>query len=223
MPGAPRRFGMITPPPAAVAETRAPSFRDVGWLVGGPDETPRPALTGPGWIYNGTPTITPRVAGVDPSRKAFRPASRQITLYSDPPELPLGFSLWRLQAIVRKAATQYGSDEYALGHYQPFRNPRPAGGGNGDQPVLAEMHNSAFQPISRGGHVLVSITESNRVGGPAATARQFANTLFGLWQKAWVIGGANIRPLNSVQTPSPQFRGVLPTYGYMTIPPIIGG
>lgn len=223
MAGPPRRFGMLTPPPPAVAVSKAPSFRDVGWLLGGPNETPSPANVGPGWIYDATPTITPQVPGVPSNPAAYRVASRQITLYSDPQSLPLGSDpLFRLQPIVRKAATQYGTDAYAHGHYAPFRNPRPVGGGNGDQPVLAEMHNSAYQPVSRGGHVLVSITESNVEGGPGAAAQRFGNTRFGLWFKAWVIGGANVRPLGSVQTPSPQFRGVLPNYSYMTLPPVIG-
>lgn len=228
MAGPPRRFGMLRPPPAAVAETFAPSFRDLGWLVGRPDETPVPTTTGPGWgpIYGTTPQL--QEAPYDPALQnpkrgtaAFRPANQQIYLYSDPPELPAGTTLFRRQAIVRKAPQQYGSDEFALGHYAPFRLPRATGPAPGGPPLLAEMMNSAFQPISRGGHVLVSLTESNREGGPGGAARRYANTRFGLWFKAWVTQG--VRPLGTQQTPSPQFRGVLPSYGYMTLPQIIGG
>lgn len=230
MAGPPRRYGMLQPPPPAVAETRATSFRDIGWLLAAPDETPYATMLGPGWgpIYASSPQLQeapydPAVQNPKRGTSAFRVASQQITLYSDPPELPAGTTLFRMQAIVRKAPQQYGTDEFALGHYAPFRLPRPVGGGDGDRPVLAEMHNSAFQPISRGGHLLISMTESNAEGGPAAAARRFANTRFGLWFKAWVIGGANIRPLGTQQTPSPQFRGVLPTYGYITLPQVIGG
>lgn len=214
----PRRYGMLQPPPAAVAVTNAPSFKNVGWLLGGPSETARPSNIGPGWIYNGTPNLTPQVPD---QLRSYKVAPRQTWSYSDPPEL-LGVALWRRQAIVTKAPQQYGTDAYSLGHYQPFRLPRPTGPAPGSPPLLSEAQNSSFQPISRGGHVTVSITESNYEGGPGAAARRFANTRFGLWFKAWVVGGANIRPLGSVQTPSPQFRGVLPGLGYNTIPRIIG-
>jgi hypothetical protein len=221
---------MLTPPPAAVAVTNAPSFRDVGWLLGRPDEAPVQTMLGPGWgpVYATSPAMaaTPLDGGASQNPKrgtaAWRVAARQVWSYSDPPELPMGTSIFRRQAIVTKAPQQYGTDEFALGHYAPFKMPRPVGTAPGTPPLLAEMQNSAFQPISRGGHVLVSITESNAEGGPGAAGRRFANTRFGLWFKAWVIGGANVRPLGSVQTPSPQFRGVLPNYGYLTLPQVIG-
>jgi hypothetical protein len=211
----PRRWGMLTPPPAAVAalpSARATSFRNVGWLAGGPDESAVPSVTGPGWIYNATPAVTPQVPG---PLRPYKVAPRDIYHYSDPPEV-LGVALWRRQAVASLAPTQYGSDSFALGHYSPFRTGIPI------RSTSPFVESSGFQPISRGGHVLVSLTEVQQEGGPAATARRFANTRFGLWFKAWVIGGANVRPFGSVQTPSPQFRGVLPSYGYTTIPQIIG-
>lgn len=220
---------MLQPPPPEVVETRATSFRDIGWLLGGPDETPVATMLGPGWgpIYASSPQLQsapydPAVQNPKRGTSAFRVASQQITLYSDPPELPAGTGLFKLQAIVRKAPQQYGTDEFALGHYAPFRLPRATGPAPGSPPLLAEMMNSAFQPISRGGHLLVSITESNVEGGPGAAARRFANTRMGLWFKSWVIGGANVRPFGTQQTPSPQFRGVLPSYGYITLPQVIG-
>jgi hypothetical protein len=222
MAGRPARFGMLMPPPAAVAETRATSYRDVGWLVGGPMETLSPQQVGPGWVFDSTPQFTPQVPGPPNNPKAFRVAQQMIGLYSDPPEMPIGLSLFRLQAIVRKAPQQYGTDAFALGHYSPFRMPRPTGTAPGSPPLLSEMQNSAFQPISRGGKVLVSITESNAEGGPGAAGRRFANTRFGLWFKAWVVSVGGNLPLGSRQTPSPQFRGVMPNYGYTTLPQIIG-
>jgi hypothetical protein len=211
-----RRFGNIQAQQPAVAvlpTAGATSYRNVGWLVGSPDETAVPSQVGPGWIYNATPQLTPQV-GADQLRP-YKVAPRDIYQYSDPPEV-LGVSLWRRQAVVRKSPTQYGTDAFALGHYAPFKTGIPI------RSTSPFVESSGFQPISRGGHVLVSITESNRIGGPAAAVRMFANSLMGLWFKAWVVGGANIRPLGSVQTPSPQFRGVLPTYGYVTLPQIIG-
>src|SRR5215472_2161179 len=229
MAGAPRRYGMLTPPPPAVAEVKAPSFRELGWLQYR-DDNGIASMLGPGWgpVYASNPQLQeapfdPAVQNPKRGTSAFRVASRQLYLYSDPPELPAGTTLWRLQPIVRKTPQQYGTDEFALGHYAPFRLPRPTGTAPGSPPLLAEMQNSIFQGISRGGHVLVSMTESSYEGGPGAAARRFANTRFGLWFKAWVIGGANVRPLGTQQTPSPQFRGVLPTYGYTTLPQVIGG
>lgn len=237
MAGAPRRYGILGFPVGQWPRVDASSVRrsvvmptgdwaGLGSWLAAPDETQQPSLTGPGWgpIYASSPQL--QAAPYDPALQnpkrgtaAFRVASRQVWSYSDPMEV-LGVALFRRQAIVTKAPQQYGTDEFALGHYQPFRMPRPVGGGDGDRPVLAEMHNSAFQPISRGGHVLISLTESNTPLG--AAGRTFANTRFGLWFKAWVVGGANIRPLGTMQTPSPQFRGVLPNYGYMTLPRVIG-
>ncbi len=229
MAGAPARYGMLTPPPAAVAATNALSFRDIGWLLQKPDETPSATMLGPGWgpVYATSPALsyTPQSSASQNPKAgtaSWRVASQQTWSYSDPPELPAGTTIFRRQAIVGKVPQQYGTDGFSLGHYAPFRNPRPVGTAPGTPPLLAEMQNSAFQPISRGGHVLISITESNYEGGPGAAARRFANTRFGLWFKAWVIGGANVRPLGSVQTPSPQFRGVLPNYGYLTLPQVIG-
>jgi hypothetical protein len=208
---------MLQPPPPAVAalpQAGATSFRNVGWLVGNPDDSAASYRLGPGWVYNATPQLTPQ----DPTSqlRAYKVPYRNTFVYSDPPDVPIGLTLWRRQAIVLKTPTQYGSDAFALGHYAPFHAGVPI------RSVAPFVESSGFQPLSRGGKLLVSITESNREGGPGAAGRRFANTRFGLWFKAWVIGGSTIRPLGSVQTPSPQFRGVLPNYGYMTLPQIIG-
>lgn len=204
---------MLKPPPPQVAllpQARATSFRNVGWLVGSPDEQAVPSDTGPGWIYNATPTVTPST-----SQRAYKVAPRDIYHYSDPPEV-LGVALWRRQPIARLQPTQYGTDQYVRGFYAPFKTGIPI------RSTSPFVESSGFQPISRGGQITVSLTEVQREGGPAAAARRFANTRFGLWFKAWVIGGVNIRPLGSIQTGRPAFRGVLPNYGYNTIPQIIG-
>ena len=208
------KYGVLQPPRAQVAASKAPSFKDVGWLLAQPSETPGSVLMALDSMQGGVQQSGMRAYKVAPQR------GPQFS-YSDPSEV-LGVALFRRQAIVGKIPAQFGTDSFSLGHYAPFRNPRPVGTAPGTPPLLAEMQNSAFQPISRGGHMLVSITEMNYEGGPAATNRRFANTRFGLWFKTWVVGGANIRPLGSVQTPSPQFRGVFPNYGYMTLPQVIG-
>lgn len=243
MAGGTRRYAMLNLPPdqgpqvnaqsvATSRVTATDAWATIGAWLGKPDETPYMAMTGPGWgpVYATSPALRATPQASDPASQnpksgtsSWRVASQQTWSYSDPPELPAGTSIFRRQAIVGKVPQQWGTDGFALGHYAPFRMPRPVGTAPGSPPLLAEMQNSAFQPISRGGHVLVSITESNYEGGPGAAARRFANTRFGLWFKAWVIGGSNIRPLGAVQTPSLQLRGVLPNYGYLTLPQVIGG
>lgn len=84
------------------------------------------------------------------------------------------------------------------------------------------VESSGFQPFSRSMRITVDTTEMERVPGPAATARQFANTDLGLWFKSWVVGPGRIQPFNAQQTPRPAFKGVLPNPTWYTMPQIIG-
>jgi hypothetical protein len=216
-------LGVVAPPPgtvqigpaALVNDVRA-TYRNLGWVSPPVDESLPAMQLGPGWgpMYNYAPTLHPNVP--DQLRSVRKQNFTQAYLYNDPPDMPAGLALFRLQAIVRKTPAQYGTDGFALGHYAPFFAGVPV------RSIAPFVESSGFQPISRGGHVLVSLTESNVEGGPAATARRFANTRLGLWFKSWVVGGANVRPYGSRQTPSPQLRGVLPNYGYLTLPRVIG-